>query len=197
MFHYYTAILERRMHVEDNVKTRLIVRSRLGKTLVLMGLLLVCGLRPDLGQAHDATGGTATMSNNVVTSGVDFVTLLEVEFDFSNFDHDHHCVATASADLVRPGNDEAEDEENDRYVFILTLDDDNPSARRSSARTIAFDDDDEDDRNLQVVSNTFFFDSIRPDRHTIRWMARKATTEEANLIVDDASLTIVCTRRQL
>jgi hypothetical protein len=177
------------------METQATIRRTLGQGLVTLGVLMgLLGLAPHRAAPHDAAGGTATRENTLIDSATTFTTVLEVPFDLSAFAHAHHCVATASAQAVNPGGSSTEN----RYIFVLTLDNTSPSPNHPSARTIEFNDTPVlDDLTLLEVSSTFFFAAVPPGRHTIRWMARQASRDDENLTVDDASLSIICTQRRL
>lgn len=169
-----------------------------GRALLPLGVLLMLGWTSGLVAAHDATGGAATVADVRVTRTT-FQTVLAVLMDFSpegSYDgaHPHHCVATASAQAVNPGDDTVDN----KYIFVLALDDTTPAANHPSARTIEFNDNAVvQDALYQEVSSPFFFADIPPGRHLIRWMARKVGPDDEPLTVDDASLSIICTRMRL
>jgi hypothetical protein len=169
-----------------------------GRALLPLGVLLMLGWAAGPVAAHDATGGADTVTNVRVTRTT-FRTVLAVPMDFSleePYDgaHSHHCVATASAQVVNPGDNTVDN----KYIFVLALDDTTPVANHPSARTIEFNDNAiVQDALYQEVSSTFFFADIPPGPHVIRWMARKVGLDDAPLTVDDASLALICTRKRL
>jgi hypothetical protein len=98
-----------------------------------------------------------------------------------------HCAVTASAEAINPLSGD-----NNRYVFGLNVDDAN-STRSGSDRTIDFDNLNGDETNLIVVSSTYYFSNLIENAdHTFYWSARKQDAGDANMIVDDMSLTVTC-----
>ena len=178
--------------------TLITLRLVAGRTLLTLGVLLMLGRAPSPVAAHDATGGASTVLNVRITSTT-FRTVLAVPMDFSpegSYDgaHPHHCVATASAQVVNPGDNTVDN----KYIFVLALDDATPAANHASARTIEFNDNAVvQDALYQEVSSTFFFADIPPGQHVIRWMARKVGLDDEPLTVDDASLALICTQKRL
>ncbi len=103
-----------------------------------------------------------------------------------------HCVATASAEALNPGG------LDNRYRFTLTRNDTSPVVGAGCERTIDVDDNaGVDDATNYVVGTTCPFLNVFAGTHTIRLLATKVTAGDANMIVDDSSLTVVCTNNQL
>jgi hypothetical protein len=181
---------------ESKMQTQATVRRVTWRALVMIGILLVLGLAPRQGGAHDASGGISTTVDDTVDGFFSFFhTLLAVTFDFSSYTHNHHCVATASADVANPMGFTVDN----KFVFALSLDNSQPLNNHGSERTIDFDDNDTiDDTGRLEVSSTFFFANITPGIHTIRWLAKADFFDgDEDLTVEDSSLTIVCTQQQL
>jgi hypothetical protein len=103
-----------------------------------------------------------------------------------------HCVATASADALNPGG------LDNRYRFTLTRNDTSPVVGAGCERTIDIDDNaGVNDATNHVVATTCPFLNVNAGTHTIRFLATKVTSGDSNMIIDDSSLTVVCTKKQL
>jgi len=103
-----------------------------------------------------------------------------------------HCVPTASADAINPGG------LDNRYRLTLTKDDTSPVVGGGCERTIDIDDNAgvNDAKNI-LLGTTCPLLNVNAGLHTIRLLATKVTTGDANMIVDDSSLTVVCSDTQL
>ncbi len=103
-----------------------------------------------------------------------------------------HCAATASADAINPGG------LDNRYRFTLSINDTSPAVGAACERTIDIDDHASfNDSYSILVGTTCPFLNVFAGTHTIRFLATKITTADADMIVDDSSLTIVCSEKQL
>jgi hypothetical protein len=99
-----------------------------------------------------------------------------------------YCAATASADVLNPGGND------NRYRFTLTRNDTSPAVGAACERTLEID---AIDPSSIVVGTTCPFLNVFPGTHTIRFLATKFNSGDANVTVDDSSLTIVCSDKQL
>ncbi|MGI9334951.1 MAG: hypothetical protein ACR2RL_17535 [Gammaproteobacteria bacterium] len=102
-----------------------------------------------------------------------------------------NCAVTASADSINPlsGDD-------NRYIFGLSVDT-TASTRSGSDRTIDHDrlsTAEEVDR--VAVTSAFVFKGLSSNAgrnsHVFRWSARKVNSSDANMVVDDSSIAVVC-----
>ena len=139
-------------------------------------------------------GGAVALDVVVNTAGgaaVNWTTLISREIQIP-VNQLWHCVATAFADAINPGG------LDNRYRFTLTRNDTSPAVGGACERTVDIDDNTalNDSHNI-VAGTTCPFLNVSAGVHTIRFLATKVTTADANMTIDDSSLTVVCSDQQL
>lgn len=154
--------------------------------------------------AVDAVGGSAR-NTNVVVPGTPWTVLTSVSFANTTR---RYCVATASADALRPsGNLGA-------WTYNFTVSDSpNPPLNQGQERTLEFFNQfnalDNSRKEITTtggwpstaVGNPGYF-TVEPTlilfgTRTLYFLARKTNAAFPNLTVDDASMTVVCTDSRL
>jgi hypothetical protein len=132
--------------------------------------------------------GAQTTVDDLIQTDAAWDPLLSVTVTIPNTGSVWHCVATGSADAVNPGSGV-----DNQYRFVLSLDSTSIAVGSACERTIDFNQNaGVNDPNRLEVSSTCTFKSISAGNHSIRWMARKVAASDADLTVDDSSLSVVC-----
>lgn len=148
---------------------------------------LLAGMSPQAA-ADFAVGGDETNVNRFVPFDNAWTVLVAEPFvTTSNITH---CIATGSADAQNPNM-----AGNNRYRFVLTIDNAAPPIDSACERTVAFDNG--AIQSMEEVSSTCTFRNLPAGGHTIRWLARKVVGTVPALIVTDNSMTFVCQDRLL
>jgi hypothetical protein len=161
----------------------------LGTAILVISLI---GAVPASQASESAVAGTSSVTDDTITSTA-WDTLLSKDVVIPGFPASSgstsHCVANRSSDAANPlsGDD-------NRYDFTLSVDTSAPASNSGSERTIEFDKLDTSEEEERIaVSSTGYFGELTPGTHTFRWLARKDTSGAANMVVEDSSLTIICT----
>jgi hypothetical protein len=141
------------------------------------------------GFGHIASTGVSTTTDQLVTSELNYTTLLSSTFTLTK--HNHHCSVIASSQTNNPGGGTVDN----RYVFYMNV---NGAIPYSYARTIEFDDNvGVDDVGTIEVSSTGLFRDLPPGTYTVKWQAAKETEADANMTVTTSSMSIICTKAKL
>lgn len=148
---------------------------------------MLAGVSPQAA-ADFAVGGDETNVNRIVPFDNVWTTLVAEPFVTNA--NITHCVATGSADALNPNM-----AGNNRYRFVLTIDNAMPPVDTACERTVAFDNG--AIQSMEEVSSTCTFRNLTAGGHTIRWLARKMVAAAAPLTVTDNSMTFVCQDRLL
>jgi hypothetical protein len=153
-------------------------------------------LAPQVVFAHDdVAGGASRVSSITINDALNFQNIVSRGFNLPT--GTHQCVATGSAEANNPNDGKVDH----RYIFGLALDQavgQAPNPEGGSERTIEFDDTNAaDDVEKVEVSSTFTFTNVPAGQHTIFWMAKKGNNQDANMTVQDASLSIICVEGSL
>src|SRR5688572_7849535 len=160
---------------------------------IIMSSVAVIPFQASAEGARVDGGGVAVdvVVNTAGGAAVNWTTLISREIQIPA-NQIWHCVATAFADAINPGG------LDNRYRFTLTRNDTSPVVGAACERTIDIDDNTalNDSHNI-VVGTTCPFLNVNAGVHTIRFLATKVSTGDANMIVDDSSLTVVCSDSQL
>lgn len=108
-----------------------------------------------------------------------------------------YCAAVASADIVNPGACGDPVPAALSYVFTLTLGNLHPVDGGGAERFVEFNNSDcpfgADAREKEVSTTRFF--AVPPGRYRIYWLGR--ATGASSAAVDDASVSVVCTKERL
>ncbi len=143
---------------------------------------------------HGASGKGGASTTPVEIKARDKWTLVQKLSVNLTGDHNHECAVIASSNASNaPGNSV-----DNKYQFILTLDDPNPNANTATTRTIDFDDGRTvtDHNNMEVTAAILYHATNEP--HTFYWFAKKLS-EDANpaatMTVVNTTLTAVCVKR--
>lgn len=166
------------------------------KGIYALIMLAAVAMIPFQVSAEGARVGGKAYANDVVVSTVggslaNWHTLVDYEFDIPAYKLGY-CVATGSAEALNAGGT------YNQYRFTLALDDTSPAVGSACERTIdTVNNSGVVDPVHVVVSTTCPFLNLFPGSHTIRFLATKVSEDDAHMIVNDSSLTIVCTDTQL
>ena len=135
-------------------------------------------LRPE-----DIGNGATTTANVPVTSSTVWKTLVSKTFNIVEAPL-HNCTVTGSADANNPGGI------GNQYRFVVTLDNANPPVDTGAERSLEFNGN--TPSKAEVTTTAPFLNTPGGRAHTARLLARKVAAADANLVVDDSSLSINC-----
>jgi hypothetical protein len=143
--------------------------------------------------AHIAAArGNGTTTPIQVTRRDQWTKLLQVKADLSGT-HNHECTVMVSSNAFNaPGNSE-----DNKYEFVLTLDDPNPTFALATTRVIDFDNGRiiSDHNDMEVSSTAVYHATNEP--HTFYWMARKLS-ENANppsaMTISASTMSVICVK---
>jgi hypothetical protein len=142
-----------------------------------------------------ASGGVSTTDTAIINPDGTWAVLESISVGHPR--QKRYCTAVASADVVNPGQCGDPVPAGLLYVFTLTLDDLDPPGDAGDERTVEFTNIDcpfgADAREKEVTTTNFFV--VPRGKHQIYWLGRAQGPSAAG--VDDASLTVVCTRDRL
>lgn len=144
---------------------------------------------------HNGGRGTNSTEKISVTHGNKWTLIQKLSVDLSGT-HNHECAVTANSRAYNePGNTE-----DNKYEFVLTLDDSNPSTNLATTRTIDFDNGrvfyDHDD--TAVTSSALYHATNEP--HTFYWFARKLSDDAnppSHMTIENSTLWAVCVKKLL
>lgn len=145
----------------------------------------------------EPAGGKGTNSTTPVSvQAHDKWTLVQkLSVDFTGL-LNHECVVIASSNVSNaPGNSE-----DNKYEFILTLDDSNPKTDTATSRIIDFDNGRSviDHNDMEVTASILFHMTDEP--HTFYWFAKKLSTNgnpASTMSVANNTLSALCVRQLL
>ena len=147
-------------------------------------------------QAEPAGGKGTTSTTPVDVQARDKWTLVQkLSVDFTG-KLNHECVVIASTNASNaPGNSE-----DNKYEFILTLDDPNPIADTATARTIDFDNGRTviDHNDMEVTASVLYHMTDEP--HTFYWFAKKISENAATpakMTAVNNTLSALCVKQLL
>ncbi len=191
------------------------MNSRTNRLLVLWNVvlttlvLLLLGLYASAAQAAndppvrvfqanaDHTGGRgvgSTATIQVKTHG-DWTLLQKLSVDLNGATN-HECAAVASSRVFNASGNA----EDNKYEFVLTLDDPDPQGTLATTRVIDFDDDrvisDHDDQ--EVTSSSLYH--ATNEAHTFYWFARKISEDgkpPTYMSVQNSTLWVLCVKKIL
>jgi hypothetical protein len=152
-------------------------------TVVTVALLLLVGLSPNQVAADVVIKGSSTTDNRTIFSATSWRELVRTTVTLVEGTN-YNCAATGSATVFTPPG------VSNRYIFGLSIDS-STAVPRGSHRGIELVDT-PDVEKLTVVSSTFVFTGVPLGTHTIRWMAIKDPSTDANMVVADSSLSVIC-----
>lgn len=121
----------------------------------------------DHGSSGKGVGNTRPIQ---VTSRTSWTLLQKLTVNLSG-NHNHECAVMASSNVFNtPGNSE-----DNKYEFVLTLDDPNPSETLATTRFLDFDNERtvSDQIDTEVTSTALYHATNEP--HTFYWLARKVS----------------------
>lgn len=146
--------------------------------------------------AHtNAARGNGTATPVQVNRRDKWTQLLKVQANLAGT-HNHECTVIVSSNAFNaPGNSE-----DNKYEFVLTLDDPNPNATLATTRVIDFDNGraitDHDD--MEVSATAVYHATNEP--HTFYWMARKLSenaSPPSAMTVAASTMSVVCVKNIL
>lgn len=142
-----------------------------------------------------AAGGAATTKDVIMEASGPWAVLASTRVGHP--EQTRYCAATASADVFNPGACDDPVPAAQSFAFTLTLGNRNPVEGGGAERSLEFHNNDcpfgTDARSREVTTTRFFV--VPPGRYRIFWLGRATGVQSG--IVDDASITVVCTAERL
>jgi hypothetical protein len=175
------------------------MKSLLSLSLAIASLLAV----PGGALASDHATGTRSTVNVPIDDASNWVVITKATVSFPNqwptFDTaTHGCVVNASADVSWPGGSAA-DVEN-RYRFVLSLNNYNPTIDSGTERTLAtVDHAGVNDPSYYPISTTLASTGLTKDnglngggQHTFYFLGRKVLASDPPVTAVDYSISLIC-----
>jgi hypothetical protein len=156
--------------------------------LLAAALPIGLALAPHPVLAHNFTLGS-NRGDVVLDDFPSWSVLNSVSFNIPAGQPSHQCAATAGADAANPRGNGS----NQRYNFVLTLDNSNPPVNTDSERTIEMRNQggvDDPDRWPVTTNQTF---TVGVGGHTIFFLGREENPNNPNMTSEDSNLSVVCT----
>jgi hypothetical protein len=136
----------------------------------------------------DVGGGGAVATSDNTINGTAPDQLAIVTTNTLGAGHPHTCLVVASAAAKYAGKG--------TYVFGLSMDNAAATNVGSERRIEMFDNGGIEDDSWEEVSSTYVYDGVMGS-HDFRWSARKSAGADSNLIVDAATLSVVCVKKNI
>lgn len=132
--------------------------------------------------------GTGRTTNVTIDSTV-YQTILSLPVNFTGQTHLHYCVAMGSANVINPASSST----GHRYDFSVRGD---ATVSNYAMMTLEMSDNGGvDDPNFVPVSTQRVFDALSAAPHTFYFVARKQAAGSPNMVVENASFTVICFKK--
>jgi hypothetical protein len=133
--------------------------------------------------------GAGRISDVTINSTL-YQTILSIPVNFTGQSHVHYCVAMGSANVMNPASGGST---GNRYDFSVKGD---AAVSNFAMMTLEMSDNyGVDDPNYVPVSTQRVFDSLSAAPHTFYFVARKQAAGSPNMIVENASFTVICFKK--
>lgn len=163
--------------------------KRWWKYVLLSSTLLIWpAMLPPSVLAHNPVLGHSTSNDIVLDHFILWTTIRQVNVNVPGGGPTHNCAAIASADVVNPGGDGA----NQRYHFGIALDFGPPSAQTVRIIEMRNQPDVNDPDRWPVSTNRTF--PVSPGNHTFYFMGGPEVDDgtNPNITLESAALTVIC-----
>lgn len=131
----------------------------------------------------------AGKSLDTTINSASYQTILSIPVNFTGQSHVHYCVALGSANVINPASGST----GHRYDFTVQGD---ATVSSYAMMTLEMSDNaNADDPNYVPVSTQRVFDSLSAAPHTFYFVARKQAAGSPNMVVDNASFTVICFKK--
>ena len=156
------------------------------KHYLCLAVLVAVGLIPGAAFAHNVAAGCGSNANKTISNERTFATLCSTTVDLT--DGTHFCVASGSADLQNPNSGT-----NNDYLFVLSTIPAGPGFDSAWERKFEVNDNPGVDDPDSIIASTVRFFRVDPGSYTFFWLARPESSDDADVIVSDYSMGVVCT----
>jgi len=151
-----------------------------------LAVLVAVALIPSAALAHNIAGGCGSNANKTISNENSFATLCSATLSLT--DDTHFCVATGSAEAQNPNAGT-----NNDYLFVLATTPNGPGFDSAWERKVELNDNPGIDDPDTAIASTVRFFQLAPGTYTFYWLARPESSDDANVVISDYSMGVVCT----